>query len=93
MIWARLFFCGFHYILYITGHDLHEVTKNLQPPLTSYNITGLRYEENTKYYTIVQAFNLAGLHTTEVSDGFMLDLEPPSPGIVMDGLGIISTQK
>jgi hypothetical protein len=48
----------------------------------------LKYEENTKYYTIVQAFNLAGLHTTEVSDGFMLDLEPPSPGIVMDGLGI-----
>jgi hypothetical protein len=64
------------------------VTRNLQPPLTSYNITGLNYEENTKYYTVVQAFNLAGLHTTEVSDGFMLDLDPPSPGIVMDGLGI-----
>ncbi|XP_060577218.1 uncharacterized protein LOC132734491 [Ruditapes philippinarum] len=81
------------YHLYISchpgGHDLHEVTKNLQPPLTSYNITGLKYEENTKYYTIVQAFNLAGLHTTEVSDGFMLDLEPPSPGIVMDGLVLL----
>ena len=75
-------------LCHIAGHDLHEVTKNLHPPVTSYNITGLHYEENTKYYTVVQAYNLAGLHTTEVSDGFMLDVDPPSPGIVMDGLGM-----
>ncbi|XP_053398434.1 uncharacterized protein LOC128556766 [Mercenaria mercenaria] len=81
------------YHLYISthpgGHDLHTVSKNLHPPVTSFNITGLKYEENTKYYTVVQAFNLAGLHTTEVSDGFMLDLEPPTPGIVMDGLVLL----
>ncbi|XP_053398947.1 uncharacterized protein LOC128556937 [Mercenaria mercenaria] len=78
------------YHLYISthpgGHDLRTVSKDLLPTVTNVNITGLQYEENTKYYTVVQAFNLAGLHTTEVSDGFMLDLEPPTPGLVMDGL-------
>ena len=66
---------------------MHTLSRNLPPTVTSYNITGFNYEENTKYFTVVQAFNLAGLHTTEVSDGFMLDLEPPTPGKVMDGLG------
>ncbi|XP_053400999.1 uncharacterized protein LOC128557566 [Mercenaria mercenaria] len=78
------------YHLYISthpgGHDLHTMSKDLLPIVTNFSITGLQYEENTKYYTVVQAFNLAGLHTTEVSDGFMLDLDPPTPGIVMDGL-------
>ncbi|XP_053400998.1 uncharacterized protein LOC128557563 isoform X2 [Mercenaria mercenaria] len=77
------------YHLYISthpgGHDLHIVSKTLHSFITSFNITGFKYEENTKYYTVVQAFNLAGLHTTEVSDGFMLDVHPPTSGIVMDG--------
>jgi hypothetical protein len=54
--------------------------------VTNVNITGLNYEENTKYFTVVQAFNPVGLHTISVSDGFMLDIDPPTSGIVMDGL-------
>jgi hypothetical protein len=53
--------------------------------MTSYNITGLNLEEDTKYYTVVQAYNKAGLHSSAVSDGFMLDLHPPLTGIVLDG--------
>jgi hypothetical protein len=62
------------------------LSEDLVNTVTNVNITGLSYEENTKYYTVVQAFNPAGLHTISVSDGFMLDLDAPTSGIVMDGL-------
>ncbi|XP_060580924.1 uncharacterized protein LOC132737608 [Ruditapes philippinarum] len=71
------------------GHDLHTLSEDLVSTVTNVNITGLSYEENTKYYTVVQAFNPAGLHTISVSDGFMLDLDAPTSGIVMDGLFLV----
>lgn len=64
------------------------MSKDLFASEMAVNLTGLKYGENTKYFTVVQAFNLAGLHKTEVSDGFMLDLDPPTPGLVMDGNGM-----
>ncbi|XP_053401094.1 uncharacterized protein LOC123523194 isoform X2 [Mercenaria mercenaria] len=78
-----------HYHLYLStspgGHDAYTLSTSIPSDVTSYNITGLNLEENTKYFTVVQAYNLAGLHSTAVSDGFMLDLHPPTGGIVMDG--------
>ncbi|XP_053399140.1 uncharacterized protein LOC123523172 [Mercenaria mercenaria] len=72
-------------VLVLYRHDIHTLSKDLGSSVTSFNITGLKLEENTNYYTVVQAYNLAGLHTTEVSDGFMLDLQSPTTGIVHDG--------
>ena len=77
---------SFNYCIYL-GHDLHIISEDFPDSVTNYDITGLSYEANTKYYSVVQAFNPAGLHTTSVSDGFMLDIEPPTAGIVMDWLG------
>lgn len=73
--------------MYFSGHDFGIVSKNIPSTATSFNLTGLQLKENTKYYTVVQAYNKAGLHTTEVSDGFMLDNTPPSLGTVKDGFG------
>ena len=63
--------------------------KDLQPKDTSVELTGLPLKSGIRYYTVVQAYNFAGLHTTESSDGFMLDLAAPIPGVVFDGKGIL----
>ena len=68
---------------------MHVLSKDLQATVTSIPLTGLQLKPGIHYYTVVQAYNSAGLHTTETSDGFMLDLEPPIPGVVLDGKGIV----
>ncbi|KAL4221421.1 hypothetical protein ACF0H5_019679 [Mactra antiquata] len=70
---------------YSGGHDAHVISTDLSPDVTKFNLTGLPYLEHTKYYAVLQAFSFTGLHTTIVSDGFMLDSNPPHPGIVHDG--------
>ena len=72
--------------LLLIGHDTYTLSTNIAPDVTTFNITGLNLEENTQYYTVVQAYNKAGLHSIAVSDGFMLDLHAPIPGMVLDGI-------
>lgn len=69
------------------GADLGLLSFNIGPNITSYNITDNLLAEYTKYFTVVQAYNYAGLHTTESSDGVLVDLHPPDLGVVNDGKG------
>ena len=42
----------------------------------------MHLEPGTRYYVTVRAWNEAGLKTTAVSDGFVVDVTPPLPGVV-----------
>lgn len=48
--------------------------------------TGLTLVPGKIYYAIVRAIDHAGLAMWRVSDGVVVDLTPPEPGIVVDGL-------
>ena len=47
----------------------------------------LSLEPGIWYFTSVRSYNKAGLYTTQSSDGFLLDLAPPTDGTVFDGRG------
>jgi hypothetical protein len=49
---------------------------------TSRNIDVTSMTLGTRYYVTVRAWNGAGLSATAVSDGFLRDLSPPTPGHV-----------
>ena len=51
-------------------------------------MTGYPFEADTVYYSVVQAFNMAGLQSTEYSDGFKVDNVNPLGGVVHDGQGV-----
>ncbi|CAH1787741.1 unnamed protein product [Owenia fusiformis] len=55
---------------------------------TSAIITGLELEPSQQYYSTVIAVSNGGLETAKVSDGFMVDIELPSAGFVIDGNGL-----
>ncbi|WAR05722.1 hypothetical protein MAR_021091 [Mya arenaria] len=74
------------------GKDVHVISTNINASVTKYDITGAKYKENTRYFSVVQAFNHAGLHTTLSSDGFMLDNEKPEGGTVNDGIVLHDVQ-
>ncbi|WAR06111.1 hypothetical protein MAR_021480 [Mya arenaria] len=74
------------------GNDLHVISTNINASVTKYDTTGAKYKENTRYFSVVQAFNYAGLHTTVSSDGFMLDTEKPDGGTVNDGIVLHDVQ-
>ena len=63
------------------------LSKDLPASVTLLPLVDLPLLPWIRYYTVVQAYNYAGLHTTETSDGFMIDLEPPIAGVVLDGHG------
>ena len=42
----------------------------------------MHLEPGTRYYVTVRAWNEAGLQTTAVSDGFLVDVTAPLPGVV-----------
>ncbi|KAL3841827.1 hypothetical protein ACJMK2_019926 [Sinanodonta woodiana] len=74
------------------GHDVHYVDENLPPSATNYFISFMNWKPYTKYYTNVIAYSYAGRHRTESSDGFLLDTEPPIPGVVYDGNGLLDLE-
>jgi hypothetical protein len=41
-------------------------------------------ERGTRYYVTVRAWNQAGLRTSAVSDGLLIDVTPPVPGVVFN---------
>ena len=49
---------------------------------TSLTIPTAAMEPGTRYYVSVRAWNQAGLQTTLVSDGVVIDLTPPAGGVV-----------
>ena len=49
---------------------------------TTWTLPVMRLEPGTRYYVTVRAWNEAGLQTTAASDGFLVDVTPPLPGVV-----------
>jgi hypothetical protein len=49
---------------------------------TNWTFPTRHLEHGTRYYVTVRAWNEAGLQTTAVSDGFLIDVTPPVPGVV-----------
>ena len=58
-------------------HDITNVGLN-----TTWIIPTKHLEPDTRYYIMVRAWNEAGLQTTAVSDGFLVDVTAPLPGVV-----------
>ncbi|XP_070207962.1 uncharacterized protein [Littorina saxatilis] len=48
---------------------------------TTWTFTTTSLETGTSYYVTVRARNEAGLQTTAVSDGFLINVTPPVPGV------------
>ena len=56
--------------------------------LTRVTITDLTLTHGRKYYSTVRATSPLGVREVSVSDGFTVDLSPPAPGVVLDGMGM-----
>ncbi|XP_061189002.1 uncharacterized protein LOC133197151 [Saccostrea echinata] len=70
------------------GHNIHSVDAILDGSSTRFNILSMGVESGVRYYSNVIAFNHAGVHWTETSDGFVLDNTPPVKGVIYDGTGL-----
>ena len=70
-------------------------TNNIPPDQISMCRSGLHLKQNTTYYSSIIAFNGDTDHprnTTAYSNGVLVDLTNPIPGIVRDGLDITSNE-
>eukprot|EP00058_Branchiostoma_floridae_P000533 XP_002586021.1 hypothetical protein BRAFLDRAFT_110187 [Branchiostoma floridae] len=74
-------FPGGEDIVPYTSYDLSDTT-------TEVLIDGVTLQSGVKYFSNVRAYSHVGLHTTVSSDGFLVDTEPPSAGVVYDGVDI-----
>ena len=81
------FFHNYH--IYIAGQDVHVVDIDLPGTMTSYNISRVPLTPGILFYSNVVGYNLSGIHSTETSDGIMVDSVPPTSGTVFDGIGIL----
>ena len=71
----------------IVGHDVHVVDIDLPGTMTSYNISRVLLTPGVLFYSNVVGYSLSGIHSTETSDGIMVDTVPPTSGTVFDGIG------
>ena len=69
------------------GHDVHVVDVNLPGTMTLYNISRVPLIPGILFYSNVVGYSLSGIHSTETSDGIIVDSVPPSSGTVFDGIG------
>ncbi|KAL3843250.1 hypothetical protein ACJMK2_021192 [Sinanodonta woodiana] len=72
---------------YPGGHDVYAAEDVIDPTVSRYFLPLQNLIPSTRYYANVQAYGKSGLHTTVTSDGFMIDVDPPEPGMVYDGQG------
>ncbi|XP_066275498.1 uncharacterized protein [Branchiostoma lanceolatum] len=73
------------------GEDIVPYSRyNISSTTSEVLIDGLTLQSGVKYFSNVRAYSQAGLHTTVSSDGFLVDTETPSAGVlvVYDGLHI-----
>jgi len=67
-------------ILYISADDVQSLANvGLN---TTWTLTGLSLSAGTKYYFSVTAYNSLGRHTALASDGFVIDVDKPTDGVV-----------
>ena len=68
----------FIYLLPASNHvDIIDAGLN-----TTWTLLTVGLEPGTRYYVTVRAWNEAGLQMTAVSDGFLVDVTAPLPGVV-----------
>ena len=68
--------------------NVYPFTMISDPLLNRTEISDLSLVHGRRYYTTVQAVSPLGVREVSVSDGFVVDLSPPSPGVVLDGMGM-----
>ncbi|XP_033113101.1 uncharacterized protein LOC117113775 [Anneissia japonica] len=66
------------------GEDI-ESFQVLPGNVEQHTFRNLDLKNGQRYYSNVRAYNHAGLHTLVVSDGFVVDLQLPVAGMVLDG--------
>jgi hypothetical protein len=74
-------------LVLIVGHDVHVVDIDLPGTMTSYNISRVPLTPGILFYCNVVGHSLSGIHSTETSDGIMVDTVSPTSGTVFDGIG------
>ena len=68
-------------LLIAAENYLHKTVVGLN---TTWNLETTNMEPGTRYYVSVRAQNEAGLHTTAVSDGIIVDVTAPTVGVVFN---------
>ena len=68
-------------LLIAAENYLHKTVVGLN---TTWNLETTNMEPGTRYYVSVRAQNEAGLHTTAVSDGIIVDVTAPTAGVVFN---------
>ncbi|XP_076086914.1 uncharacterized protein LOC143057491 [Mytilus galloprovincialis] len=81
----------FHVYLstYPGGHDVHKVEIDIPGSVSAVNISRVSLLPGVKYYSNVVGYSYSGQHLTLSSDGFTVDVDKPSVGVVNDGIGHI----
>ena len=73
------FFCLKSFCVHSASNHLNVTDVYLN---TTWVLPTIHLEPGTRYYVTVRAWSEAGLQTTAVSDGFLVDVTPPLPGVV-----------
>ena len=68
--------------------NVYRFTVISDPSLNRTLISGLSLVHGERYYATVRAVSPLGVREVSISDGFIVDLSPPSPGVVLDGMGM-----
>ncbi|XP_072034094.1 uncharacterized protein [Amphiura filiformis] len=71
------------------GENVRTFSDHIQPA-SAMNLmfSDLDLVVGQRYFCSVRAYNKAGLHSIQSSDGFLVDTIPPLPGVVYDGEGL-----
>ena len=68
--------------------NVYPFTLISNPSLNRTLISDLALTHGRQYYATVQAVSPLGVREASISDGFVVDLSPPSAGVVLDGMGM-----
>ena len=68
--------------------NVYPFTVISDPSLNRTLIPDLLLVHGRRYYATVRAVSPLGVREVSISDGFIVDLSPPSPGVVLDGMGM-----
>jgi hypothetical protein len=68
--------------------NVYPFTMIRDPSLNRTEISDLMLVHGGRYYSTVRAVSPLGVREVSISDGFVVDLSPPSPGVVLDGMGM-----
>ena len=68
--------------------NIYPFTMISDPSLNRTLISDLSLTHGRRYYATVQTVSPLGVREVSISDGFIVDLSPPSPGVVLDGMGM-----